>query len=43
MELGAVLDRLEELYGEIGSPTPSEPYELVIFLNCGYPASSEAG
>ena len=42
MELGAVLDRLEALYGEIGSPTPSEPYELVIFLNCGYTASDEA-
>ena len=42
MELGAILDRLEGLYGEIGSPTPGEPYELVVFLNCGYPASDES-
>ena len=42
MNLGSVLDRLEALYGEIGSPTPDEPYPFVVFLNCGYPASDEA-
>ena len=42
MDLSVILDRLEGLYGELGSPTPREPYELVIFLNSGYPASDEA-
>lgn len=42
MDLSVILDRLERLYGEVGSPTPSQPYELVVFLNCGYPASDEA-
>ena len=41
MELQAILDRLEGLYGQIGSPAPQDPYELVLFLNCGYPASDE--
>ena len=39
--LEAILDGLEARYGEIASPTPDDPYELVIFLNCGYPASDE--
>ena len=41
MTLAEILDRLEALYGEVGSPTPEDPYELVVFLNSGYPASDE--
>ena len=41
MTLAEVLDRLEALYGPVGSPTPDDPYELVVFLNSGYPASDE--
>ncbi len=39
--LAAILDGLEAHYGEVGRPTPDDPYEFVIFLNCGYPASDE--
>lgn len=42
MTLQGILGRLEAHYGEVGSPTPSEPYELVLFLNTGYPASDES-
>ncbi len=41
MTLAGMLDLLEGHYGHIASPTPTEPYALVIFLNCGYPASDE--
>jgi endonuclease-3 len=39
--LEAILDRLEGHYGALASPTPADPYDLVIFLNSGYPASDE--
>ena len=39
--LAAILDGLEAHYGEVGRPTPDDPYEFVIFLNSGYPASDE--
>ena len=39
--LAAILDRLEAHYGELASPAPEAPYELVVFLNSGYPASDE--
>jgi endonuclease III len=39
--LAGMLDRLQGCYGEIASPAPSDPYALVIYLNCGYPASDE--
>ncbi|HEY5409725.1 MAG TPA: hypothetical protein VIJ94_03255, partial [Caulobacteraceae bacterium] len=41
MTLAKVLDRLAGHYGEIASPVRADPYALVIFLNCGYPASDE--
>ncbi len=41
MTLAKILDRLAGHYGEIASPAPADPYALVIFLNCGYPASDE--
>lgn len=40
-DLGDILDRLEGLYGAVESPPPKDPYEFVLFLNCGYPASDE--
>ena len=42
LDVAAILGRLEALYGPVGSPTPDEPYALVLFLNCGYPASDES-
>jgi endonuclease-3 len=39
--LAAILDELEAHYGEVASPAPEDPYELVVFLNSGYPASDE--
>ena len=39
--LAAILDGLQARYGELASPTPDDPYEWVVFLNCGYPASDE--
>ena len=39
--IAEVLDRLQDRYGEVASPAPEDPYALVIFLNCGYPASDE--
>jgi endonuclease III len=39
--LAEVMDRLEALYGHVESPAPEDPYEFVVFLNSGYPASDE--
>jgi endonuclease-3 len=37
--LGRVLDALEKHYGEQRAVGPSEPYEMILFVNCGYPAT----
>jgi endonuclease III len=37
--LASVLDRLEEHYGAQEAVGPSDPYEMVLFINCGYPAT----
>jgi endonuclease-3 len=34
-----VLDRLEKQYGTQEAAGPSEPYEMILFVNCGYPAT----
>jgi endonuclease III len=39
--LSAILGSLEGFYGAPDSPTPGDPYEFVLFLNAGYPASDE--
>lgn len=39
--IAEVLERLQARYGDVASPAPEAPYALVIFLNCGYPASDE--
>ncbi len=37
--LPQVLDVLEELYGQQKLAGPTEPYEMILFVNCGYPAT----
>ncbi|HEY2545147.1 MAG TPA: hypothetical protein VGI46_03685, partial [Candidatus Acidoferrum sp.] len=37
--LGRVLDNLERHYGERVAVGPSDPYEMIVFVNCGYPAT----
>lgn len=38
-KLAQVLDALEGLYGPQKLAGPKDPYEMIVFLNCGYPAS----
>jgi len=33
------LDTLETLYGPQKAVGPAEPYEMILYLNCGYPAT----
>src|SRR5580658_1113215 len=37
--LGRILDALERHYGVQTAVGPSEPYEMILFVNCGYPAT----
>jgi endonuclease-3 len=37
--LDAVLERLEQLYGPQKAVGPNDPYEMIVFVNCGYPAT----
>jgi endonuclease-3 len=37
--LDAVLDRLEQVYGPQKAAGPRDPYEMILFVNCGYPAT----
>jgi len=41
MKLSQILDRLEKLYGKPQRHGPSDPYEMVLHRNCGYPQSDE--
>src|SRR2546427_3186567 len=34
-----VLDSLEKMYGPQRATGPTDPYEMIVYLNCGYPAS----
>ena len=34
-----ILDRLEKHYGKLKPVTPLDPYAMVIYANCGYPAN----
>lgn len=38
-KLSQVLDALEELYGPQKLAGPTDPYEMILFVNCGYPAT----
>ena len=37
--LGRVLEMLEKHYGKQVAVGPSDPYEMILFVNCGYPAT----
>jgi endonuclease III len=38
-KLEEVERRLAELYGPLNAAGPSDPYEMIVYLNCGYPAT----
>jgi len=38
-KLEIVQERLAELYGPLKAAGPSDPYEMIVYLNCGYPAT----
>ncbi|HET8924173.1 MAG TPA: hypothetical protein VFN26_14385 [Candidatus Acidoferrum sp.] len=37
--LNQVLDSLEKLYGPQKAAGPNDPYEMILYLSCGYPAT----
>jgi endonuclease-3 len=37
--LGTILGALEKHYGAQAIAGPSDPYEMILFVNCGYPAT----
>lgn len=39
INVDSVLERLEQLYGPQKPAGPSDPYEMIVFVNCGYPAT----
>ncbi|HUI81108.1 MAG TPA: hypothetical protein VLY24_24455 [Bryobacteraceae bacterium] len=39
MTVAHALDRLEKHYGKLRPIGPSDPYEMIIYANCGYPAN----
>ena len=39
--LAAILDALEKFYGPPKPPHPTDPYEMLLHRNCGYPQSDE--
>src|SRR5215472_17522529 len=41
-KLGQILGILEQTYGPQKLAGPTDPYEMIVFLNCGYPASDGA-
>lgn len=41
-KLGQILEILEQTYGPQKLAGPTDPYEMIVFLNCGYPASDGA-
>jgi len=34
-----ILEALEKMYGPQRAAGPADPYEMIVYLNCGYPAS----
>jgi endonuclease-3 len=42
MNLPKLLATLERFYGAPGPPHPTDPYEMILHNNCGYPASDAA-
>ena len=41
-KLAQVLEILEKTYGPQKPSGPTDPYEMIVYLNCGYPASDGA-
>jgi endonuclease III len=39
MTVAQALDRLEKHYGKLRPMGPSDPYEMILYANCGYPAN----
>jgi endonuclease III len=37
-----ILEALEKMYGPQHAAGPTDPYEMIVYLNCGYPASDAA-
>ena len=37
--IARILDELEKHYGMQSAVGPSDPYEMILFVNCGYPAT----
>jgi endonuclease III len=37
-----ILDALEKMYGPQHATGPTDPFEMIMYLNCGYPASDAA-
>jgi endonuclease III len=37
-----ILDALEKMYGQQHAAGPTDPFEMILYLNCGYPASDAA-
>jgi endonuclease III len=40
-ELTWVLERLEQYHGSVSFAEPTDPYELIVYTNCGYPPSQD--
>ena len=40
--LAKILDTLEKVYGKPKPPHPTDPYEMLVYVVCGYPASDAA-
>jgi len=40
-QLAALLRKLEQHHGSIDFAEPTDPYELIVFTNCGYPPSHD--
>jgi endonuclease III len=38
-KLPKLLNRLEKFYGRLKPPWPTDPYEMILYTNCGYPAT----
>jgi endonuclease III len=38
-KLGKILDILAKFYGEPKPPSPTDAYEMILYTNCGYPAT----
>lgn len=40
-KLSSILSDLEKFYGKVDPPRAMDPYEMILYANCGYPASDD--